>query len=319
MHCRTSGADAGSRYDLARRSLSSGRPSRTRWRGMTMRGRSAMMRHGLSRSSRRGHRRRRRARHRRRRGFGRSRRRLPRAVLRRSGGAALSAARAPASRAHVTGNLADEAAVAGLYEGIAPLWASIHIAGGFAAAPLRETSAATLRQQIDMNFVSCALCCRAAVNAMRGAGAAASSMSPPAPRWNGAAAPAWSPIRRARRPSPRSPSRSPRRSPRTQHPGQRGRALDHGHAGQSRAMPKADFSLWPKVEEVAATIVFSPRPTTASPAARSCRCTEVDPLIPRPQSRRCQLHEMAVGIAEINAHPPARPFGAAFDANASIG
>src|SRR5579863_4378303 len=39
----------------------------------------------------------------------------------------------------VTGNLADEAAIARLYGGIAPLWASIHIAGGFAAAPLRDT------------------------------------------------------------------------------------------------------------------------------------------------------------------------------------
>src|SRR6266852_7995468 len=65
-------------------------------------------------------------------------------------------------------NLADEAAVARLYQGIAPLWASIHIAGGFAAAPLRETTAAVLHQQIDMNLVSCALCCRAAVNAMSG-------------------------------------------------------------------------------------------------------------------------------------------------------
>ena len=33
----------------------------------------------------------------------------------------------------VTGNLADEAAITGLYKGIAALWASIHIAGGFAA------------------------------------------------------------------------------------------------------------------------------------------------------------------------------------------
>src|ERR1700730_637384 len=69
-------------------------------------------------------------------------------------------------RLAVAGNLADEAVVARFYQGIAPLWASIHIAGGFAAAPLRETGAAALRQQLDMNFVSCALCCRAAVTAM---------------------------------------------------------------------------------------------------------------------------------------------------------
>src|SRR5260370_26745687 len=39
-------------------------------------------------------------------------------------------------------NLADEAAVARLYGGIAPLWASIHIAGGFAMAPITETDKA---------------------------------------------------------------------------------------------------------------------------------------------------------------------------------
>ena len=66
----------------------------------------------------------------------------------------------------VTGSLADEAAVARAYAGIAPLWASIHIAGGFAFAPLREADGATIRQQIDMNLLSCILCCRAAVKAM---------------------------------------------------------------------------------------------------------------------------------------------------------
>src|SRR5262249_60323882 len=64
------------------------------------------------------------------------------------------------------GDLADEAAVARVYAGVPALWASIHIAGGFAYAPIGETTVATLRQQIDMNFASCFLCCRAAVAAM---------------------------------------------------------------------------------------------------------------------------------------------------------
>src|SRR4029077_5839046 len=75
-------------------------------------------------------------------------------------------------RLTIAGNLAEEAAVTRLYQGIAPLWASIHIAGGFAMAPMRDTTAALLRQQLDTNFVSCALCCRAAVNAMAGSTAA---------------------------------------------------------------------------------------------------------------------------------------------------
>jgi NAD(P)-dependent dehydrogenase (short-subunit alcohol dehydrogenase family) len=64
------------------------------------------------------------------------------------------------------GDLADEAVVARVYGGVPKLWASIHIAGGFAFAPIGETTVATLRRQIDMNFTSCFLCCRAAVAAM---------------------------------------------------------------------------------------------------------------------------------------------------------
>jgi NAD(P)-dependent dehydrogenase (short-subunit alcohol dehydrogenase family) len=64
------------------------------------------------------------------------------------------------------GDLADEAVVARVYAGVPKLWASIHIAGGFAYAPIVETTVATLRRQIDMNFTSCFLCCRAAVAAM---------------------------------------------------------------------------------------------------------------------------------------------------------
>jgi hypothetical protein len=38
-------------------------------------------------------------------------------------------------------SLADEAAVTKLYGGLPSLWASIHVAGGFAFAPLTDTSA----------------------------------------------------------------------------------------------------------------------------------------------------------------------------------
>lgn len=62
--------------------------------------------------------------------------------------------------------LTDEAAVARVYQGPPRLWASIHLAGGFAYAPIGGTTVATLRRQIDMNFTSCFLCCRAAVAAM---------------------------------------------------------------------------------------------------------------------------------------------------------
>ncbi len=66
----------------------------------------------------------------------------------------------------VAGNLAEEAAVARVFADLPSLWASIHIAGGFAFAALRDADVATIRQQIDMNFLSCILCCRASVQAM---------------------------------------------------------------------------------------------------------------------------------------------------------
>jgi NAD(P)-dependent dehydrogenase (short-subunit alcohol dehydrogenase family) len=60
------------------------------------------------------------------------------------------------------GNLADEEAVDRLYGSVPKLWASIHLAGGFAFGPIVDTTADTLRHQLDMNFTTCFLCCRAA-------------------------------------------------------------------------------------------------------------------------------------------------------------
>src|SRR5688572_8736181 len=47
-------------------------------------------------------------------------------------------------------DLTDEAAVAAYYAGLPPLWASIHVAGGFAGRPLLETGLGDLRQQLDI-------------------------------------------------------------------------------------------------------------------------------------------------------------------------
>ena len=52
-------------------------------------------------------------------------------------------------------------------------------------------------RQLDNNLISCFLCCRAAVNAMRGR-RAHRQCGGAAGRWNGAAAPAWRPIRVAK-------------------------------------------------------------------------------------------------------------------------
>src|SRR5260221_9819059 len=81
-------------------------------------------------------------------------------------------------------DLTQEAAIAELYGSVPKLWASIHIAGGFAMAPLGQTTKSDLMRQIDMNFVTPFLCCRAAVNAMlptRAGGRHRNRPPPPAP------------------------------------------------------------------------------------------------------------------------------------------
>lgn len=69
-------------------------------------------------------------------------------------------------------NLEDEQAVAALYQSVGPLWASIHLVGGFAMSPLTETSLDQFRRMMDLNATSCFLCCREAVRHMRSGAAA---------------------------------------------------------------------------------------------------------------------------------------------------
>ncbi len=159
----------------------------------------------------------------------------------------------------VTGNLADESAIARLYSGITALWASIHIAGGFAAAALRDTDLSVLRQQLDMNFVSCALCCRAAVRAMTGAGGRIVNVAArPALEWrSGAGMVAYTASKTAVAALTVALAEEVAKE----------NILVNAVApsimdtqANRQAMPKADFALWPKVEEVAATIAFLASP-----------------------------------------------------------
>jgi len=81
-----------------------------------------------------------------------------------------TAAEGPAQpRLHVTPgiDLTDEAAVARFYGGIGDLWASVHLAGGFAMAPIGEAGAGDLRHMLEMNLLTTFLCAHEAVKAMR--------------------------------------------------------------------------------------------------------------------------------------------------------
>lgn len=78
----------------------------------------------------------------------------------------------PAPGVHQTGNvnLADDAQVTAFFARVPPLWASVHLAGGYAARPIAETSRADLDRQLELNVVTAFLCCREAVKAMRASG-----------------------------------------------------------------------------------------------------------------------------------------------------
>jgi NAD(P)-dependent dehydrogenase (short-subunit alcohol dehydrogenase family) len=161
-------------------------------------------------------------------------------------------------RLGVAGNLADEAVVARFYQGIAPLWASIHIAGGFAMAPMRDTTAAMLRQQLDMNFVTCALCCGAAVRAMTGGGRIVNVAARPGLEWrSGAGMVAYTASKAA------VAALTAALAEEVVKDGILVNAVAPSimdTQANRQAMPKADYALWPKVEEVAATIVFLASP-----------------------------------------------------------
>jgi len=64
-------------------------------------------------------------------------------------------------------DLSHEAAVQRFYSGLPPLWASIHLAGGFAMSPVGETSAEAFADQFQMNALSSFLCSAAAIRAIR--------------------------------------------------------------------------------------------------------------------------------------------------------
>jgi NAD(P)-dependent dehydrogenase (short-subunit alcohol dehydrogenase family) len=154
-------------------------------------------------------------------------------------------------------DLSDETAVGKVYAGL-DLWAAIHIAGGFAPGKVADTGKVALMAQIDSNLVSCFLCCRAAVGAMKNGGRIVNVAARPAlePR-SGAGMTAYTisksgvatltialaeeVVKDGILVNAVAPS-----------------IMDT--AANRKAMPKADFDAWPKVEEVAATILFLASP-----------------------------------------------------------
>ena len=130
-------------------------------------------------------------------------------------------------------SLAEEADVARVYDAVAaPLWASVHIAGGFAMGKVADTDRGALMAQLETNLISCFLCCRAAVRAMRGEGRIVNVAARPALEWRGGAGMTAYAVAPSIMDTP----------------------------ANRAAMPKADHAAWPKVEQVAASILFLASP-----------------------------------------------------------
>jgi NAD(P)-dependent dehydrogenase (short-subunit alcohol dehydrogenase family) len=165
---------------------------------------------------------------------------------------------------HAVGDLADEAAVAKLYDAVPGLWASIHLAGGFAMSPIADTGKAALMQQVDGNLVSCFLCCRAAVIAIRragGGGRIVNVAARPGLEWrSGAGMAAYTASKAA------VAALTTALAEEVANDGILVNAVAPSimdTPANRKSMPNADYATWPKVEEVAATILFLASPDNA--------------------------------------------------------
>ena len=149
-------------------------------------------------------------------------------------------------------DVGDESAVGRFYQGLGDVWASVHLVGGFAMAPIAETSLEQFRAMFEINAVSCFLCCREAVKAMRRGGRIVNVAARPAVVPTGGMI-AYSASKAAVASITQSLAEE---------------VKDQGilvnavlpsimdTPANRKAMPKADFSKWPKVEEVARAILF---------------------------------------------------------------
>jgi NAD(P)-dependent dehydrogenase (short-subunit alcohol dehydrogenase family) len=162
-------------------------------------------------------------------------------------------------------DLTNEEAVRSFYQSIPSLWGSVHTAGGFTAAPIAETSLADFRRMFETNAVTSFLCSREAVRAIRNSAGSQGgrivnvAAKPAAIPTAGLSAYATSKAAVASLTVGMAEELAPERIwvnavlP----------SIMDTPANRA-TMPKSDFSKWPKVSDVAATIAFLASPQNLS-------------------------------------------------------
>jgi NAD(P)-dependent dehydrogenase (short-subunit alcohol dehydrogenase family) len=167
----------------------------------------------------------------------------------------------PAVTLHPHVDLTDEAAIDRLYGQVPDLWASIHLVGGFAFGDIKTAGKAVLTAQLDLNVVTCYLSCRAAIAAMAArpeGGRIVNVAARPALEWrSGAHMVAYAASKAAVAALTAALAEEVVKD----------RILVNAVApsildtpANRKSMPQADFAAWPKVEEVARTILFLASP-----------------------------------------------------------
>ncbi|MEC8321964.1 MAG: SDR family NAD(P)-dependent oxidoreductase [Planctomycetota bacterium] len=160
-------------------------------------------------------------------------------------------------------DLGDEAAVTAVFEKTGPLYASIHVAGGFDMAPVEDISQADFEGMMRLNAGTCFLCCREAVKAMRRAGR---STEDGGRIVNVIARPALEPVGGMLAYSISKAAVSSLTQGLAREVGPDGILVNAvapsimDTPANRAAMPEADFDAWPKVEEVARTMVWLASP-----------------------------------------------------------
>ena len=158
-------------------------------------------------------------------------------------------------------DLRQEDAVARFYGSVPSIWASIHLAGGFAMAPVVDTKRSDLMQLVELNMVTTYLCCRGAVSGMtrgRQGGRIVNVAARPALEWRtGAGMTAYTATKAA------VAALTAALAEEVAKDGILVNAIAPSiidTPANRRSMPKANHAVWPKPAQIAQTIAFLASP-----------------------------------------------------------